>query len=53
MKGLGGGYRLSPLGGRGEKSLLTRGNAGGVYFSGFEAAGLGFSIFLGACSPFL
>jgi hypothetical protein len=47
MKGLGGGYRLSPAGGMGRKSLLTRGSAGGVYFfDGIEANGF-FSSFLG------
>ena len=52
MKGLGGGYLLSPAGGIGRKSLLTRGSAGGVYFfDGIEANGF-FSTFLGAGSPF-
>lgn len=40
MNGLGGGYRLSPAGGIGEKSLLTLGSAGGVYFLGSEDKGL-------------
>ena len=53
IKGLGGGYLLSPSGGMGRKSLLTLGNAGGVYFGdGIEANGF-FSGFLGACSPFI
>jgi hypothetical protein len=52
IKGLGGGYLLSPFGGMGRKSLLTLGSAGGVYFfDGIEASGF-FSSFLGACSPF-
>ena len=39
IKGLGGGYLLSPAGGMGRKSLLTRGSAGGVYFlDGIEAS---------------
>ncbi len=53
IKGLGGGYLLSPSGGIGRKSLLTLGNAGGVYFfDGIEASGF-FSSFLGAVSPFM
>jgi hypothetical protein len=51
MKGLGGGYLLSPFGGIGRKSLLTRGSAGGVYFfDGIEASGF-FCSFLGAGPP--
>jgi hypothetical protein len=53
IKGLGGGYLLSPAGGIGRKSLLTRGSAGGVYFfDGIDANGF-LSGFLGACSPFM
>jgi hypothetical protein len=53
IKGLGGGYLLSPAGGMGEKSLLTRGKAGGVYgFTGWTTASF-FASFLGAASPFM
>lgn len=52
MKGLGGGYLLSPAGGIGRKSLLTLGNAGGVYFLDGIAANGFFSSFFGAASPF-
>ena len=52
MKGLGGGYLLSPAGGIGEKSLLTLGSAGGVYFFPGSAANGFFTSFLGAASPF-
>ncbi|HKN77230.1 MAG TPA: hypothetical protein VJW94_18785 [Candidatus Acidoferrum sp.] len=52
IKGLGGGYLLSPAGGIGRKSLLTLGKAGGVYFfEGSDAKGF-FSAFFGAGSPF-
>ena len=41
---------MSPAGGMGRKSLLTRGSAGGVYFfEGMEAKGF-FNSFLGAGS---
>ena len=44
---------MSPAGGIGEKSLLTLGSAGGVYFfSGSDANGF-FSSFLAAASPFM
>lgn len=44
---------MSPSGGMGRKSLLTLGNAGGVYFcEGMEANGF-FSGFFGAVSPFM
>lgn len=53
INGLGGGYLLSPSGGIGRKSLLTLGNAGGVYFfDGIDAIG-SFSSFLGAGAPFM
>src|SRR5580704_15077010 len=53
IKGLGGGYLLSPSGGIGRKSLLTRGSAGGVYFGeGSEASGF-FTSFFGAASPLI
>src|ERR1700722_4565762 len=53
IKGLGGGYLLSPAGGIARKSLLTRGSAGGVYFcDGRDANGF-LSIFLGAGVPFM
>ena len=50
MNGLGGGYLLSPAGGIGEKSLLTRGCVGGVYFFGVWSMSTLFSAFLGAGS---
>ncbi len=53
MKGLGGGYLLSPAGGIGEKSLLTLGNAGGVYFFSGRAPNGFFSSFFGTVSPFM
>lgn len=52
MNGLGGGYLLSPAGGIGEKSLLTRGCVGGVYFFGVWSMSTLFSSFLGAGSFF-
>src|SRR5580704_3621920 len=52
IKGLGGGYLLSPAGGIGRKSLLTRGSAGGVYFCGGKDANGFLSSFLGAGAPF-
>lgn len=52
MNGLGGGYLLSPAGGIGEKSLLTRGWVGGVYFLGVWSMSTLFSSFLGAGSFF-
>ena len=43
---------MSPFGGIGRKSLLTRGIVGGVYcFGGIEANGC-FSSFFGAGAPF-
>ena len=53
MKGLGGGYRLSPAGGIARKSLLTRGSVGGVYLlGGMDASGF-FSAFFGAGSSLI
>ncbi|HEY6387900.1 MAG TPA: hypothetical protein VIX91_19660 [Candidatus Acidoferrum sp.] len=44
---------MSPSGGIGRKSLLTLGNAGGVYFfDGIDANGF-FPSFLGAGSPLM
>src|ERR1700676_362329 len=53
IKGLGGGYRLSPSGGIGRKSLLTLGSAGGVYFCGGKDANGFFSSFLEAGAPLM